>query len=284
MTFQSGLVSPDWLQAAIGTPDLRIFDASFYLPTEKSDARALFRAAHIPCARFFDIDEIADPDTNLPHMLPSAARFAACVGALGVGRRSCVVVYDQKGIFSAARVWWMFRVFGHDAVAVLDGGLPGWREQARAIETGEPAPAVPAVFEADFRARMLRGLGDIADNLRTGHELVLDARPVGRFDGSAPEPRAGLPSGHIPGARSLPASELLQAGRHMLPPDFLRARFAGVGVDGKRPVVTSCGTGVTAAILTLGLHLAGLPEGALYDGAWTEWAGRADTPKARGRG
>ncbi len=281
MTMQTGLVSADWLEAAIGAPDLRIFDASFYLPTENADARALFLKAHIPCARFFDIDEIADRDTALPHMLPSASRFAACASALGVNARSRVVVYDQKGIFSAARAWWMFRVFGHDAVAVLDGGLPGWREHARAIETGEPAPAPAAVFEADFRARRLRGLGDMRDNLRTGEELVLDARPSGRFYGTSPEPRPGLPSGHIPGSRSLPASELLQGGRHMLPPDFLRARFAAVGVDGKRPVVTSCGTGVTAAILTLGLHLAGLPEGAVYDGAWTEWAGRPDTPKAR---
>jgi len=282
MTIDTGLVSAEWLEAALGAPDLRIFDASFYLPTESADARALFTRAHIPGARFFDIDEIADRETSLPHMLPSAARFAACVGALGVSRASRVVVYDQKGIFSAARVWWMFRVFGHDGVAVLDGGLPGWREQARAIETGEPAPATPAVFDADFRALLVRGLGDMRDNLRNGRELVLDARPAGRFDGSMPEPRPGLPSGHIPGARSLPASELLQGGRHMLPPDALRARFAGAGVDGERPVVTSCGTGVTAAILTLGLHLAGLPEGALYDGAWTEWAGRADTPKERG--
>ena len=284
MTIASGLVSADWLEAALGAPDLRVFDASFYLPTEKADARALFLEAHIPGARFFDIDLIADQETALPHMLPTAGRFSACVGALGVSRRSRVVVYDQKGIFSAARVWWMFRVFGHDQVAVLDGGLPGWREHARNVESGEPPKPRPAKFEADFRATKLRGLGDMLANISTGKELVLDARPAGRFDGSSPEPRAGLPSGHIPGARSLPAAELLQAGRHMLPPDFLRARFAAVGVDGKRPVVTSCGTGVTAAILTLGLHLAGLPEGALYDGAWTEYAGRADTPTARGRG
>lgn len=284
MTIASGLVSADWLEAALGAPDLRIFDASFYLPTEAADAKALFKAAHIPGARFFDIDQIADQDTSLPHMLPSAGRFAAAVGALGVTRRNRVVVYDQKGIFSAARAWWMFRIFGHDAVAVLDGGLPGWREQARAIESGDPPPVRPVAFDVDFRALRLRGLGDMLANLRSGAEIVLDARPAGRFEGSAPEPRPGLPSGHIPGARNLPASELLQGGRHMLPPDFLRARFAAVGVDGKRPVVTSCGTGVTAAILTLGLHLAGFPEGALYDGAWTEWAGRQDTPKARSRG
>lgn len=284
MSIAAGLVSADWLEAALGAPDLRIFDASFYLPTEAADARALFVKAHIPGARFFDLEQVSDQETTLPHMLPTAGRFAACVGAMGVSRRNRVVVYDQKGIFSAARVWWMFRLFGHDEVAVLDGGLPGWREQARAIETGDKPPPPAAVFEPDFRAARVRGLGDMRANLQSHKELVLDARPSGRFTGTAPEPRPGLPSGHIPGARSLPATELLQGGRHMLPPDFLRSRFAGVGVDGRRPVVTSCGTGVTAAILTLGLHLAGLPEGALYDGSWTEWAGRADTPKATGRG
>jgi thiosulfate/3-mercaptopyruvate sulfurtransferase len=284
MTLATGLVSADWLEAALGAPDVRIFDASFYLPTEAKDAKALFAEAHIPGARFFDIDAVADQETALPHMVPTAGRFAALVGAMGVSRRNRVVVYDQKGIFSAARVWWMFRVFGHDQVAVLDGGLPGWREQARNVESGEPPKAKSVKFETDFRATKLRGLGDMLANIENRREIVLDARPAGRFDGSAPEPRPGLPSGHIPAARSLPASELLQGGRHMLPPDFLRARFAGVGVDGTRPVVTSCGTGVTAAILTLGLHLAGYPDGALYDGAWTEWAGRADTPKARGRG
>jgi thiosulfate/3-mercaptopyruvate sulfurtransferase len=284
MTLRSGLVSADWLEAALHAPDLRIFDASFYLPTESVDARARFAEAHIPGARFFDIDAVADQDTKLPHMLPTAGRFAACVGALGVSRQNRVVVYDQKGIFSAARVWWMFRVFGHDQVAVLDGGLPGWREHARVVTRGNPPPRAACGFDTDFRAMRLRGLGDILANLGGGRELVLDARPAGRFQGTAPEPRPGLPSGHIPGARSLPFGELLQAGRHMLPPDFLRSRFAGVGVDGSRPVVTTCGTGVTAAVLTLGLHLAGLPEGALYDGSWTEWASRADTPKATGRG
>ena len=279
-----GLVSADWLQAALGKPDLRIFDGSFYLPTESADAHTLFRTAHIPTARFFDIDAVADQDTALPHMLPTTGKFAACVGALGVRRQDRVVIYDQKGIFSAARVWWMFRLFGHESVAVLDGGLPAWREKARTIEIGEKPPPAKTIYDAEFHAMRVRGLGDVLDNLRSGQEIILDARPAGRFDGSAPEPRPGLPSGHIPGARNLPASELLQGGRHMLPPDFLRSRFAGVGVDGRRPVVTSCGTGVTAAILTLGLHLAGLPEGALYDGSWTEWASRADTPKAVGRG
>jgi thiosulfate/3-mercaptopyruvate sulfurtransferase len=202
---------------------------------------------------------------------------------MGIGNGDLVVIYDQKGIFSAPRAWWMFRLFGHDNVAVLDGGLPAWRESGGRLETGEPPPATPSVFVPDYHASRVRGLGDIRQNLTTHAELVLDARAAGRFDGTAPEPRPGLPSGHIPGSASVPASELLQGGRTMLPVEAIRARFAAAGVHGAKPVVTSCGTGVSAAILTFGLHLAGMPEGALYDGSWTEWASRADTPKATGR-
>jgi thiosulfate/3-mercaptopyruvate sulfurtransferase len=274
------LVSTEWLAERLGAPRLRVLDASFYLPTEAQDAHALFRAGHIPGARFFDIEEVADLETTLPHMLPTAGRFARLVGALGISNTDQVVVYDQKGIFSAPRAWWMFRVFGLNRVAVLDGGLPQWKQEGRKIEPGEPAPAAPAIFVTDFHATRVRGLGDMRDNLETHAELVVDARAAGRFDGTAPEPRPGLPSGHIPGAVNVPAGELLGGGQKMLPPEALRARFAAAGVDGTRPVVTSCGTGVSAAVLTLGLHLAGLPEGALYDGSWTEWAGRPDTPKA----
>jgi thiosulfate/3-mercaptopyruvate sulfurtransferase len=277
------LIAPEWLAERLGAPRLRVLDASFYLPTEGQDARALFTAGHIPGARFFDIDHVADRDTDLPHMLPTAGLFAREAGALGIGNGDLVVVYDQKGIFSAPRAWWMFRLFGHEQVAVLDGGLPGWKAFGGRIESGEPQPPVPAQFTPDLHAARIRGLGDMRANLDSGTELVLDARPAARFDGSAPEPRPNLPSGHIPGAVSLPASELLQGGRTMQPADALRARFAEAGVDGTRPVVTSCGTGVSAAILTFGLHLAGLPEGALYDGSWTEWASRAETPKATGR-
>jgi thiosulfate/3-mercaptopyruvate sulfurtransferase len=276
------LVTTEWLAERIGAPRLRVLDASFYLPTEAQNARALYRSGHIPGARFFDIEEVADLETDLPHMLPTPGRFERLVSALGISNTDQVVVYDQKGIFSAPRVWWMFRVFGQTRVAVLDGGLPGWKQENRPIETGDPPPANPGHFVADFYATRVRGIGDMKRNLETGAELVLDARAAGRFDGTAPEPRPGLPSGHIPGAANVPASEMLAGGRTMLPPDALRARFATAGVDGIRPVVTSCGTGVSAAILTLGLNVAGLPEGALYDGSWTEWAGRADTPKATG--
>jgi thiosulfate/3-mercaptopyruvate sulfurtransferase len=276
------LVTTAWLAERLGAPRLRVLDASFYMPNEGQDAHAHFASGHIPGARFFDIELVADTETDLPHMLPTPGRFARLVGAMGIGNGDLVVIYDQKGIFSSPRAWWMFRLFGHDNVAVLDGGLPAWRESGGRLETGQPPPATPSVFVPDYNASWVRGLGDMRHNLATHAELVLDARAAGRFDGTAPEPRPGLPSGHIPGSASVPAAELLQGGRTMLPVDAIRARFAAAGVDGKKPVVTSCGTGVSAAILTFGLHLAGLPEGALYDGSWTEWAGRADTPKATG--
>jgi thiosulfate/3-mercaptopyruvate sulfurtransferase len=223
-------------------------------------------------------------------MAPTAARFEKLASALGIANTSRVVFYDQKGLNSSARGWWLLRLFGHENAAVLDGGLPKWRREGRAVESG-PSPAVsPAAFRADLQAARLRGLGDVkrivrqsspfASPLGGGGELILDARAAGRFDGTAPEPRPGLPSGHMPGAASLPFTELFAADGTMLPPDALRARFAAAGADDTRPVVTSCGTGVTACVLTLGAVLAGLPEPAVYDGSWTEWASRPETPKA----
>ena len=275
------LVGFAWLAGQLGASDLRVLDASFYLPSEGVDARARFADGHIPGARLFDIEEVADTETDLPHMLPTAGRFSRLVGGLGICNGDRVVVYDQKGIFSAPRAWWMFRLFGHDRVAVLDGGLPAWRASGLTLESGAPSPTPPARFVTDFHATRVRDLGDIRRNLTGQAELVLDARPAGRFAGTDPEPRPGLPSGHMPGAVSLPASELVQDG-HMRPPDALRERFAAAGVNGDRTVVTSCGSGVSAAVLTFGMNLAGLPEGALYDGSWTEWALRADTPKVTG--
>jgi thiosulfate/3-mercaptopyruvate sulfurtransferase len=272
------LVSTDWLAGELGKPDLVVFDATKYLPNEPKDGRAEFRAAHIPGARYFDIDDVADPDTDLPHMVPSPGRFAKLMGALGVGNAARVVFYDQKGLASAARGWWLMGLFGHDAAAVLDGGLPKWRREGRATEAGDPPAPSPAVFRPDYRAARLRGVGDVLGNVRTQAELVLDARAAGRFTGATPEPRAGMRSGHIPGSASVPYTDLLNADGTFLAPGALRARFAAAGVDGKRLPVTSCGSGVTACILTLGLRLAGLPEGAVYDGSWTEWGGRADTP------
>jgi thiosulfate/3-mercaptopyruvate sulfurtransferase len=277
------LVDVAWLASALGSPGLCVLDASFYLPTEHKNAREEFEIAHIPGARFFDIEDIADTESDLPHMLPASGRFARKVAALGIGNGDRVVVYDQKGIFSAPRAWWMFAHFGHAAVAVLDGGLPAWRAAGQSVKAGWPGDATPAQYVARHYATQVRGLGDMLHNLETGAELVIDARPAGRFAGTAPEPRPGLPSGHIPGAVNLPASDLVVDGR-MRPAAALRAAFAAVGADGNRPVVTSCGSGVSACVLSLGLHLAGLPEGAVYDGSWTEWASLRDTPKAVGSG
>ena len=275
------LVSTEWLAAKLGAPGLVVFDATMYLPNEAKNGRAEYEKTHIPGARYFDIDEIADPDTDLPHMVPSVGRFAKLLGALGVSDDSAVVFYDQKGLASAARGWWLMGLYGHDNAAVLDGGLPKWLAENRPTEAGEPAAAAPGRLTPSLRAARLRGVGDIRHNLDTGEEIVLDARAAGRFTASIPEPRPGLPGGHIPGSRSLPYTELLYPDFTFLPVEALRARFAQAGIDGSQPVVTSCGSGVTAAILTLGMRLAGLPDGALYDGSWTEWASRPDTPKER---
>jgi len=272
------LVSTEWLAEELGASDLVVFDATMYLPNEDKSGRIEFTKEHIPGARFFDIDLVADQDTELPHMVPSPGRFAKLMAELGVSNGSRVIFYDQKGLSSAARGWWLMGLFGHDVAAVLDGGLPKWRREGRPIASGEPARASPGRFRPDYRATRVRGIGDILRNTTDGSELVLDARAAGRFTGETPEPRAGMRSGHIPNAKSLPYTELLNADATLRDPAALRMRLAQAGVDGSRSVVTSCGSGVTACILTLGMVLAGLPEGAVYDGSWTEWGGRPDTP------
>ena len=276
------LVSTEWLAAELGKPDLAVFDCSTYLPNEPGNAHDAFRKARVPGARLFDIESIADVDTELPHMVPTAARFAKLVGALGVSNETRVVFYDQHGLRSSARGWWMMRLFGHEKAAVLDGGLPKWTREGRPIESGG-APAPPqAVFVPDFRAERLKGIGDVKRIVRQGGggALILDARARGRFDGTAPEPRPGLPGGHMPSAANLPSAELLNADGTMKDPVALRALFQAAGVETERPVVTSCGTGVTACALALGMVRAGFPEPAVYDGSWTEWASRPETPKA----
>jgi thiosulfate/3-mercaptopyruvate sulfurtransferase len=272
------LVTTDWLASELGKPGLVIFDATKYLPNEDKDGKAEFLNAHIPGARYFDIDEIADPDTDLPHMVPTPGRFAKLMAAMGVGNASRIVFYDQKGLASAARGWWLMGLFGHDQAAVLDGGLPKWLREGRAVADGPAAAPTPATFLPEFRATRLRGVGDVMRNVAAQAELVLDARAAGRFTGATPEPRAGMRSGHIPGSENVPYTDLLNADGTFRPVTEVKSRFAKAGVDGSLPVVTSCGSGVTACILTLGLRLAGLPEGSVYDGSWTEWGGRSDTP------
>ncbi|MBP0463007.1 sulfurtransferase [Roseomonas sp. PWR1] len=275
------LVSTEWLAGELGKPDLLVFDCSTFLPNEPGNKHDAFRAARIPGARMFDIDAIADKETDLPHMVPTPAAFARMVGALGISNGHRIVFYDQHGLRSSPRGWWMMRLFGHDRVAVLDGGLPAWVKEGRPTESGEaPAPA-PASFVPDFRAGMLAGIGDVKRIVADGSALIIDARAKGRFDGTAPEPRAGLPSGHMPGAANVPVTDMAGPDGRMKDPAALRAIFAAAGAAGGKPVVTSCGSGVTACVLAFGLVRAGLPEPAVYDGSWTEWASRPETTKEK---
>jgi thiosulfate/3-mercaptopyruvate sulfurtransferase len=275
------LISTEWLAGALGAPDVMVLDATKYLPNEPFDGIAKYREAHIPGARFFDIDVVADPDTNLPHMAPTAGRFARLMGEMGISNATRVIFYDQKGLQSSARGWWLMKLFGHQNAAVLDGGLPKWRAEGRATQSGDATPAPAASYTPDFRADLLKGIGDVKRIIADGSALILDARAKGRFDGTAPEPRPGLPSGHMPGAKSVPFNELLNADFTMKDAAALRARFAAAGADGSKPIITSCGTGVTACILALGLKQAGLGDAAIYDGSWTEWAGRPETQKEK---
>jgi len=276
------VVSTEWLAAHLGAPGLRVIDATWYLPHLKHDARAEFGAARIPGAVYFDIDEIAAPDSELPHMLPDAAQFGRQVGALGIGNGDHVVAYGGRNLIASARAWWMFRAFGHERVSVLDGGLPKWRAEGRAIEAG-PSVAAPAPkpFVARFRPELVRDLGQVRDNVDTGREQVLDARSRGRFLATEPEIRPGIRGGHIPGSLNLPYDRLFPGSEGTLAPvSDLKRVFEDAGLDLGKPVATTCGSGVSAAVLALGLHVAGRPDVPVYDGSWTEWGGRADTPIA----
>jgi thiosulfate/3-mercaptopyruvate sulfurtransferase len=271
------VVSTEWLASHLDEPDLRVVDGSWHMPQAKRDPAGEFVDAHLPGAVFFDVDGIADRSSGLPHMLPSPEVFAKAVGALGIGDGDRVVVYDSRGVVSAARVWWTFRVFGHDAVAVLDGGLPKWRAEGRPLAHG-PATPTPRRFTARFRPELVRDVAQVKANLASQREQVVDARSRGRFAGTEPEPRAGLRGGHIPGSLNLPYDELYAPDGTLRPPDALREAFVAARVDLARPVTTTCGSGITASVLALALHRLGRPDVAVYDGSWTEWAGRGDTP------
>jgi thiosulfate/3-mercaptopyruvate sulfurtransferase len=274
------LVATDWLDAHRGEPDLKVVDATYYLPHLKRDARAEFELAHVPGAVFFDIDAVADHSNPLPHMLPGAAAFARAVGALGIGAEDRVVVYGARGLIASARVWWTFRVYGHDRVWVLDGGLGKWKKEGRALESGTPSP-VPGRFAAAFRPALAADLGRMRTILERRDAQIVDARSRGRFTATEPEIRPGLRGGHIPGSLSLPYNELFRGEDDVMRPDAeVRAAFTGAGLDLSKPVVATCGSGVSAAVLALGLYRLGRRDAAVYDGSWTEWGGRADTPIA----
>jgi thiosulfate/3-mercaptopyruvate sulfurtransferase len=285
MTDVADLVSTEWLAEHAGDPALRVLDGSWWMPGTNHDPEAEWRTAHIPGARFFDIDRIADTSVPLPHMLPSAPVFAAALATLGIGADDHVVVYDAAGVFSAPRVWWTFRAFGFARVAVLDGGLPKWRREGRSIESGSPpAPSPPArPFQPRLDRRWVRTLDEMRANIESEAETVLDARSAGRFAGTEPEPRPGLRGGHIPGSRSLPFNTLIDpASGTLRARSELAAIFSKLSVDYHTPAVTTCGSGLTAAIVAFALHSLGHGPIGVYDGSWSEWGACGDVPVMTG--
>lgn len=275
------LIAPADLAEHLGRPGLSIVDASWYLSAQNRLGRPEFDAAHIPGAVFFDQDEIVDPDSNLPHALPSPEVFAAAVGDLGVSETDTIVVYDGVGLFTAPRVWWLLRTFGAKDVRVLDGGFPAWQEAGLPLETGAGSPEA-VTFAASFDRTAVASLDEVKAAVAGDRPQIADARPAARFAGEAPEPRAGVRAGHMPSAFNVPFMALSENGR-LKSEAALRAIFAEAGLDPEAPVVTSCGSGVTAAVLNLALESLGNRQCALYDGSWTEWGSAADTPVETGR-
>ncbi len=275
----SPFVTTAWLAENLDNPNVKIVDASWYLPAMKRDALGEYLSGHIPGAVFFDIDAVSDLSTPLPHMLAPPEVFATAVGEMGIGTKNTVVIYDGMGLFSAARVWWNFRIMGAQSVNVLAGGLPKWRDEGRPLQSGAVDPE-PAVFIPAPLAPAAASAEDVQSALAEGMQVV-DVRPAGRFTGEIPEPREGLASGHMPGAKNIPFSELLADG-HMQSPDRLRQIFQAHDVDPQSPLISSCGSGVTAPLLNLALASMGIEAMRVYDGSWAEWGGRPDLPVVKG--
>jgi thiosulfate/3-mercaptopyruvate sulfurtransferase len=274
------VVSTAWLAERLRSPDVRVVDGSWHMPAEARDGREEYLQAHIPGAVFFDIDAIADPDTDLPHMLPTPEAFAQAAGELGLSREADIVVYDTHGVRSAARVWWTLRAMGYEGVHVLDGGLRKWMAEGRPIEGGEVFPRRVEVSSA-FAPELVRDAAEVREILQTGSARMVDARSAARFSGEAPEPRAGLRSGHMPGAANLPWEQVITEDGTLRPAGDLREVFKAAGVDLRARIVTTCGSGVTASVLALALARLGVTA-AVYDGSWTEWGGLADAPVVTG--
>ncbi len=276
-------VSAEWLHEHLGDTRVKVLDGSWFLPGDPRDPISAFQDAHIPGAQFFDIDEIADQTSDMTHMAPTPEQFALQVGALGVGGEDTVVVYDQAGLFSSPRVWWTFRLFGHGKVFVLDGGLPAWKAEDRPLEHGPPSPPPPGDFAVlTVHPELVRDLPGVWRALEDGSEQIVDVRPAERFRGETPEPRPRLRAGHMPGAISLPLPELMAGPGGLRPADQLAAAFERAGVDLDGPIVTTCGSGIAAAVTALALARLNHWNAAVYDGSWTEWGAHAETPVVTG--